>query len=200
MYPLALHRTYRKRQFFFWAVFILIVVAIVWTLSYYSYEYFSRGRTYEELIRAAADRHGIDSRLLKAVIWQESRFNRYARGGKGEVGLMQIMPGPKHAVQDWATGHKEKLPCIGLLYNPSLNIEIGAWFLSRSLSHWRKYDAGIELALCEYNAGYSKAKTWCPPTYDGDVMDRISYTGTRGYVQAIMDKYREYLGLTKEQE
>ena len=46
----------------------------------------------DKAILAAARKHGVDPALIKAVVWRESKFDPDARGGKGELGLMQIMP------------------------------------------------------------------------------------------------------------
>ena len=65
----------------------------------------------------------VDPALLKAVIWRESKYNASEIGGKGEIGLMQIMV--DRAASDWARVKKYPLPSAGALYDPELNIEIG---------------------------------------------------------------------------
>lgn len=172
---------------------MLTALAIAaWAVGYYTYEYFSRGRSYDQLVAAAAQRNGIDALLLKSVIRQESGFDPRACGSAGEVGLMQIMPGQNGAAQDWADAHRQPLPSRGVLFNPALNVEVGAWYLARALRRWSDYQTAVELALCEYNAGISKAKSWKPPTYDGEVMNRINYRSTRAYVGAIVKRYDEW--------
>jgi soluble lytic murein transglycosylase len=79
-----------------------------------------------------------------------------------------------------------------LLFSPSLNIEIGTWYLSRAMKTWRRYKHGTELALCQYNAGRSRAENWKPDSLDGEVLDRIKIKSTRAYVEVIMRKYRKY--------
>lgn len=142
------------------------------------------------MIESAARRYGVDSRLIKAVIYQESRFDRKARGRAGEIGLMQLMPGA--AVVDWARHHQVDVPVNGLLFDPELNIEIGTWYLARALKRWERYRCRIELALCQYNAGESRANEWKPDDYNDDVIDRIKFESTRSYVLSVMRKYREY--------
>jgi soluble lytic murein transglycosylase len=153
-------------------------------------DYAGRERKYDDIIRAAAGRHCVDSRLLKAVIWKESSFNPDARGGSGEIGLMQIMRGK--AVRDWADGFHVALPSPGNLFDPELNVEIGAWYLSRAMRKWQDYKQGLALALCEYNAGPARAAAWKPESYDGDVLDRIKISSTKAYVQSILEKYADY--------
>jgi soluble lytic murein transglycosylase len=155
------------------------------------------GKYDTEIVRTAR-KYGVDSRLVKALIFRESRFNPNARGKAGEVGLMQIIPGS--AVEDWARYNKVQTPAPGLLFSPSLNIEIGTWYLSRAMKTWRRYRHGTELALCQYNAGRSRAESWKPDTLDGAVLDRIKIKSTRAYVEVIMHKYRKYCKETENKK
>ena len=176
--------------------FGLLVVG-VWGFWYYQYDYRRRSRAYDAIIDRTARRHCVDSRLVRAVIMQESGFRLNVRGPCGEVGLMQVRPDTKGATQDWADSHRINKPCPGIVADPEMNIEIGVWYLARALRHWRKYDDCIPLALSEYNAGWSKADTWKPVLYDGKAIERISYRPTRAYVQGILKKYNE---LKKQKE
>ena len=145
---------------------------------------------YDEIIREKAAKYSVDSRLIRAVIWQESRFNPNSVGRYGEVGLMQIMP--KHAVVDWARDQKVSIPSRASLFSPSLNIEIGTWYLSRGLWQYRDYKDVFELALCRYNAGQGRSNRWAPLQRDGSVMKRITIPSTRVYVEQIMKRYKHY--------
>ena len=44
----------------------------------------------DELIFRTGDKHGIDPRLLHAVIWQESKYETRSRSHAGARGLMQL--------------------------------------------------------------------------------------------------------------
>ena len=103
---------------------------------------------------------------------------------------MQIMP--RYAAQEWADAHKVSVPSKGALTDPRFNIEIGSWYLGRALKRWKQYDDCIVLALCEYNAGLTRAEAWKPLTKNGSVMERIQIASTRGYVNDILVKYQEY--------
>ena len=145
---------------------------------------------YDHLVVQAARKYGIDSRLVKAVIYRESRFDPSACGKAGEIGLMQIMQ--KFSVQDWAKEQGVEPPTAGMLYSPHLNIEIGTWYLAKAMTRWRDFKYCTELALCHYNAGDKRAQSWKPESYDGEIMDRIKIKSTKNYVETIMKKYREY--------
>ena len=177
-------------------VFAVCAAVFLWRGGRWLYQYFSRPARYENIIRAAGLRNQIDPALIKAVIWKESRFDRNARGLKGEIGLMQIMPGPKFAAADWAKAHRCKLPSPGALYDPALNIDVGAWYLARAIRRYAGYRDAVALGLCEYNAGPQRASDWKPQNPKDPVIDRISIPSTKIYVRDILDRYHFY----KEQE
>lgn len=153
-------------------------------------ERYAAESSFDGIIKEVAERNGIDPRLIKAVIWKESRFDRLAIGGKGEIGLMQVMP--KFALKEWADANGVENISDGVLSNPEMNIEVGSWYLARALRYWKDYSSSIELALCEYNAGRSRAEAWKPVTPDGKIINRIDIASTKTYVTDIMKKYAEY--------
>ena len=146
---------------------------------------------FSDEIAAAAQKHGVPPQLVRALIFQESRFDPKARGGKGEIGLMQILP--KGAVADWAKYHKVPLPRENELFEPVKNLEIGCWYLGSALRRWKEYKCSVELALAHYNAGASRAKKWKPDTPDGEVLPRVTLPGTKQYIINITKRYRNYL-------
>ena len=147
---------------------------------------------YWKNIQKISRQRGIDPQLVRAVIFQESRFKREAVGKKGEVGLMQVHL--KGAVADWAKAHGKKVPSHSALCDVDLNLEIGTWYLARALKRWKKYRDQIPLALIQYNAGATRADRWKPERLDGDVISRIKIAATRAYVVNIMARYRKYSG------
>jgi soluble lytic murein transglycosylase-like protein len=90
------------------------------------------------LILGAAQRHGLEPRLLSAVIEQESAFRPCAVSQKGAQGLMQLMPetAEKFEVED--------------PFDASQNIDAGARYLKELLT---RYAGDLTLALGAYNAG-----------------------------------------------
>ncbi len=143
---------------------------------------------FDSIIEACAAKHSVDPLLVKAVIWNESRFNPRATGASGEIGLMQLKSA---AIQDWAKETGNAMPSKAKLYDPYVNIEIGAWFLGRAMRRW---DGGYQcytMALCEYNAGRSRAVAWRKRAgKENDI--HISSSTTRRYVINVRDKYIEY--------
>jgi transglycosylase SLT domain len=89
-----------------------------------------------------AKRYGLDSRIIKALIEEESGWLASAEGDNGQsVGLMQIQ-------ERW---HKERMNRLGVtsLYDPEQNITVGCDILSELLSKYGNY----EDALSVYNSG-----------------------------------------------
>ncbi|MBO7147618.1 MAG: lytic transglycosylase domain-containing protein [Lentisphaeria bacterium] len=172
------------------SVFAVCSAMFIWRIGESVVDYYTRFTRYDEIIRKAGLRNGVDPYLLKAVIWRESKFDRNARGLKGEVGLMQIMPGL--SAKDWARIKGFPQPSKGALYDPELNIEIGSWYLGRAVRRWQKYKDVYALALGEYNAGARRVNDWKPVSPDDPVINRITIPSTRSYVQDILAKYKEY--------
>ena len=89
-----------------------------------------------------AKRYGLDSRIIKALIEEESGWLSSAEGDNGKsVGLMQIQ-------ERW---HKERMKRLGVtdLYDPEENITVGCDILSELLKKYGNYKD----ALSVYNSG-----------------------------------------------
>ena len=126
-----------------------------------------------ELVQQSARRHGVDQRLILAVMQQESSFNPRATSYKGARGLMQLMP---------ATASRFGVTDI---YDPAQNIEGGARYLRFLLD---TFNGDVELALAGYNAGehaVSRYGNRIPP-----------YRETQDYVRKISAHYER---LTKRE-
>ena len=167
------------------------VAFLAWEFGHKIWLVFARYSMWDRSIVEASRRNNVDPRLVKAVIWRESRFRSDASGLAGEVGLMQIRS--EGAVADWARFNGIEIPPRGVLYNPELNIEIGSWYLGKAVRKWSGYKECFELALCEYNAGAKRSEAWRPLSPDESVRERINISSTLAYVNSIMSKYNEYL-------
>jgi len=117
------------------------------------------------MISQIAHKHGVDEKLVKAVIQQESGFNAKAKSHCGAMGLMQLMPGTAKTLG------------VNDAYNPVQNVDGGVRHLKWLLS---KYNGNVILALAAYNAGPGAVDK-----YDGVP----PYAETQNYVKKILANY-----------
>jgi len=120
---------------------------------------------FQKIIRAAAERYGVDADLIHCVIAVESNFNPKAISPKNARGLMQLLP--QTAAQ---LGVKD-------IFDPEQNIDGGTRYLRDLL---KKY-SNLTLALAAYNAGPQRVDQYgrhVPP-----------YLETMKYVQRIAKSY-----------
>lgn len=156
---------------------------------------YPRYHRYDALIRQVGAKYGVDPMLLKAVIWRESGFRPDKVGKNGERGLMQVT---EAAASDWARQNKRPAFVPTDLFSPQVNIEAGAWYLKKALQRYAGKDDPATFALAEYNAGKSRVDKWVGDTNQGagatagDLRDSISFPGTRGYVDEIIERYHFY--------
>ena len=163
---------------------------------YTFYEWMSPARfhQYDRLIRTVALEHHLDPMLVKAVVWRESRFDPKKYGTHGERGLMQVS---ERAAYEWARENKVAGFSPDQLFEPKINLEAGAWYLSRAMQHWTHQSDPIPFALAEYNAGASRAQRWSGGNGVADISERqflqkVDFPATRRYVESIIDRYNFY--------
>ncbi len=117
------------------------------------------------MIDKVAQKHGVDEKLVRALVRQESGFNPNATSHCGAQGLMQLMPSTAKGL-----GVKDA-------YNPVQNVEGGVKYLKNLLN---KYNGNVILALAAYNAGPGAVDK-----YDGVP----PYKETQNYVKSILANY-----------
>lgn len=147
---------------------------------------------YDRLIREAARRNAIDPALVKAVIWQESRFNPRARGRVGELGLMQLR---ELAAIDWSSSQGIRSFSFEQLQDPATNIQAGTWYLAMVLRRYQDTDDPVPYALADYNAGRGNVLRWnkgAAATNSAAFLDQVTFPGTRRYIENVVRRAQIY--------
>lgn len=156
-------------------------------------------RSQDKNILAASRKYGVDAALVKAVVWRESRFDPDAKGRKGEIGLMQVMPGTG---QEWANATRVSNFSNFVLADPSRNIDSGTWYLARVLRRYTNTDNAVPYALADYNAGRGNVLKWnkgSAATNSAEFIQQIGFRSTHEYVRSIMKRRERYAAWAAEQ-
>jgi soluble lytic murein transglycosylase-like protein len=125
----------------------------------------------DRMILESAARHGVDPKLIYAVMHQESGFRSGAVSHAGACGYMQLMPGTARRFG------------VTNIFDPKQNIDAGSKYLRFLLD---LFDGNIELALAGYNAGEYRV------IRSGYRVPQIRET--RNYVRAISANYYRRAG------
>lgn len=123
-----------------------------------SESYSERVRAWCDLIRAAADAHGLDPNLVAAVMTVESAGNPDAYSHSGAVGLMQVMPRDGLAASFQCPNGPcfAKRPSMAELYDPAFNLEYACGMLAGLFNRHGNWRDALR-AYGPAGAGYSYA-------------------------------------------
>ncbi|MEJ2188294.1 MAG: lytic transglycosylase domain-containing protein [Acidobacteriota bacterium] len=118
-----------------------------------------------QLVRDVSEEHGLDPRLVDALIRVESSYDPGAVSHRGAMGLMQLMPETARRMR------------IDDPFDPEQNVRAGVREISRLVD---RYAGDLPLALAAYNAGEGAVARYggVPP-----------YEETRSYVVKILTIY-----------
>ena len=143
---------------------------------------------YAETVATMAERYAISPSLIYAIIFTESKFDRFALSSADARGLMQITG----ETYQWVCQRMgEEFLEIDSLYDPYVNIQCGV-----ALIHLlqEKFD-NTETVLAAYNAGQGRVNEWLQnPDYslDGKTLTQIPYDETANYVHRVIHTQEMY--------
>jgi soluble lytic murein transglycosylase len=154
-------------------------------------------RRFDRVIIKVAGEHNLDPRLVKAVVWRESRFQADMIGKHGERGLMQVSA---IAAREWAAANGRPPLEAQQLLDPEINLQIGAWYLAKAMQRWNGQSDVVPFALAEYNAGRSRVDRWVRDAerkrvgpIDAETFEQsIDFPSTAQYIRTILARYDFY--------
>jgi soluble lytic murein transglycosylase len=145
-------------------------------------EEFTLPLRHEDIIRQQAAEKGVPADLIAAVIYSESRF-RDQTSKAGARGLMQITPATAKLIEKLSGGQTFKFEDLS---DPDINIRYGTFYLRYLIEKFGNNDIA---ALAAYNAGENNVVAWGGSSLR---LDDIPFRETRGYVESVLDKRKEY--------
>jgi len=154
---------------------------LLWELAY--------PRPYLELVTATAEKTGVDSALLYAVMREESAFEPKVESYAQAIGLLQLLE---------STGASEAKSTYGWtidradLQNPAINIPVGAAFLAHIAA---KTSAHPTLMAAAYNAGRGALAGWLKKRKREALyrfVEHIPYDQTRNYSKRVTNSLLVY--------
>lgn len=158
-------------MFYIKTIFIIITIIIA-LFSCYSCGFAEN--QYDDLIAIYAEKYSVDPCLISAICKVESGFDPNAVSSAGAIGLMQILP----STGEWIAKILEIEYKDDILFDPSMNIRIGSYFLAylftKFSEEWMVYAA--------YNAGETRVLSWLN---DGIDKESIPFSETKNYVLKI---------------
>ncbi|HZM02318.1 MAG TPA: lytic transglycosylase domain-containing protein [Candidatus Saccharimonadales bacterium] len=171
---------------------LLLLLLLVLALGMFWSFFYWRDHRFDGVIAAAGHRYQVDPALVKAVVWQESRFNPDARGLAGELGLMQIR---ETAALEWASAEHLNAFDHSACLDPATNTLAGTWYLHKLLQRYPHADNPVPYALADYNAGRGNVLKWrngAAATNSAAFMSQIGFPSTRAYILAIVNRCQHY--------
>ncbi len=119
----------------------------------------------KELVHSVSREHGIDPKLVDALVRVESSYDPDAVSHRGAMGLMQLMPETAQRLD------------VNDPFDPEENVRAGVKEFARLVE---RYSGNLQLALAAYNAGEGAVAQYrgVPP-----------YAETRAYVSRILTLY-----------
>jgi soluble lytic murein transglycosylase-like protein len=123
----------------------------------------------ERMIDLTAQRYGVETALVHAVVRAESDFDHLAISSSGAQGLMQLMPGTASEVG------------VRNAFQPQENLAGGVYYLRQLLD---RFGGNTQLAVAGYNAGPGAVERFggVPP-----------YSETLDYLERVFRFRQEYL-------
>jgi soluble lytic murein transglycosylase len=136
---------------------------------------------YEETIREASEKYGLEPAFVAGVVYTESHFRPDAESHREAYGLMQLLPQTAEFI-----GQRSGIK--GDYRDPEVNLRMGTWYLGYLEG---RYQGDERLMLAAYNSGEGMVDGWL--SEEGfDIAKDIPFEETRAYVEDTLEASRIY--------
>ncbi len=152
---------------------------------------------YYNTVDSMASKYNIPKELIYAIARQESAFVPSERSWADAFGLMQMIPekaselSKKYAI----TYHN-----YNDLYNPEINIEMGAALLKNLRE---KFQYKFAQSVAAYNASDEVIRIWEKERFNGnyfEFIEMIPYEETRNYIKLVFRNFITYKRISSKEE
>lgn len=172
-------------------LFLLFIAVIILGLTWRKRSVYSEDQIHSWIIEAA-NQYQVDTNLVSAVVWKESRYIPESFGKAGELGLMQIR---QLAAEEWADSMSISNFSHQMVTHPKTNTLAGTWYLKKMLDRYSHTDEPLVYALADYNAGRRNVLRWIEamnsPMKSDLFMKSIDFPSTRQYIYDVIQKYQD---------
>jgi soluble lytic murein transglycosylase len=149
-------------------------------------------RPYADVVEYAAEDAEVPVDLVYAVMRKESAYNPTVVSNANAVGLMQMLEQTARKQAEELKWTEFQRP---MLFDPTVNVMLGAHFIANLLSRYRGQPAP---AIAAYNAGEHRVDPWLKRLAKGGTveLDRfvedIPIDQTRNYVRRVIGNWARY--------
>lgn len=152
-------------------------VALIGSVLIFYLSYRQMEADVEALVEVAARRHGLDPRLVAAVVEAESKGRPRAVSRAQAYGLMQLRVATASEIAGRPVSVEE-------LFDPRTNLDLGCRYLKRLVND---YAGDVRLALIAYNAGPGNLERWLRAESDPErILSEHAFGETRHYVRKVL--------------
>lgn len=172
---------------YFFSIMSLVIIAVILAFSISCLNGYLYPMKYKEEIISSAQEFSVDSSLVASVANVESGYRADVVSPKGAVGIMQLLPSTaKWLAENLGEEFEEER-----LFEPEYNIRLGSCYLSYLLKTFEDEKS----AICAYNAGQSKVKSWLENeefSSDKVTLKKIPFPETENYLNKVLKNLRVY--------
>ncbi len=170
----------------------ILIIAIILTFGFAGYKLFltlSHPVKFESEILLYSSEFNLKPSVVASIINIESSYRKNAKSNRNAIGLMQIKLETANYL-NMLYGHENLTE--EELFKPNINIKYGCMYIRYLMNKFEDE----ETALCAYNAGETRVRSWLKSNYspDGKTLDFIPYKETKNYII----KYKQNLKFYKK--